>query len=70
MQVSHSSPLRQEIAPRVFDEKSMILDFEYEMVQRLTVQLHQKGFLSESEFERIHALNKQTFSPLYKEIMT
>ncbi|MBD3948436.1 hypothetical protein I4Q36_05175 [Tuanshanicoccus lijuaniae] len=69
MQVSQGSPLRQKTSPRVFDEKSMILDFEYEMVQKLTVQLHQKGLLSESECERIQALNKQTFSPLYKEIM-
>ena len=57
------------VAPRVFTKESMQLDFEYEMAQKLTRLLYEKGMISLDEMNRISALNKKKFYPLYGDIM-
>ena len=48
---------------------SMQCDFDYEIVQIITRSLCEKGLISEEEQIRISKLNKERFSPLYKELI-
>lgn len=56
-------------APRVITMESMQLDFEYEMAQKLTRSMYEKGLISFDEMNRISALNKEKFYPLYGDLM-
>lgn len=56
-------------APRVITKESMQLDFEYEMAQKLTRSMYDKGLITLDEMNRISALNKEKFYPLYGDIM-
>lgn len=56
-------------APRVITKESMQLDFEYEMAQKLTRSMYEKGLISIDEMNRISALNKEKFYPLYGDLM-
>ena len=56
-------------APRVITKESMQLDFEYEIAQKLTRSMYEKGMISLDEMNRISALNKEKFYPLYGDIM-
>ena len=56
-------------APRVITKESMQLDFEYEMAQKLTRSMYEKGLISIDEMNRISSLNKEKFYPLYGDIM-
>ena len=44
-------------------------DFEYEMAQKLTRNLYEKGVISVDEMNRILSLNKEKFSPFYADIL-
>ena len=48
---------------------SMQCDFDYEIAQIITRSLCEKGLISEEEQIRISKLNKERFSPLYKELI-
>ena len=56
-------------APRVITKESMQLDFEYEIAQKLTRSMYEKGLISLDEMNRISALNKEKFYPLYGDLM-
>lgn len=56
-------------APRTITKETMQLDFEYEMAQKLTKSMYRKGLISLDEMDRISALNKEKFYPLYGDIM-
>ena len=56
-------------APRVITKESMQLDFEYEMAQKLTRSMYEKGLISIDEMNRISELNKKKFYPFYGDIM-
>lgn len=56
-------------APRLITKESMQLDFEYEMAQKLTRSMYEKGLISIEEMNRISALNKEKFYPLYGDLM-
>ena len=49
--------------------EDMQQDFDYEIAQMLTRSLLDNGFISEEEHRRISKLNKESFSPLYKELI-
>ena len=49
--------------------EGMQLDFEYGIAKKITRGLFESGLISEEEQERINALNKETFPPLYKELI-
>ena len=57
------------VAPRVITKETMQLDFEYEMAQKLTRSMYEKGLISLDEMNRISALNKEKFYPLYGDLM-
>lgn len=69
MQVFKEPAINLQIAPRVMTQETMQKDFEYEMAQKLTRSLYEKGVISVDEMHRIFALNKVKFSPFYADII-
>ena len=54
---------------RTMTEEAMQQDFEYEMAQKFTQALFEKGLISEAEKAKISTLNREKFSPFYGDIM-
>jgi len=69
MQVFKDLAINLQVAPRMMTQEAMQKDFEYEMAQKLTKNLYEKGIISVDEMNRIMVLNKEKFSPFYGEIM-
>ncbi|WP_317368356.1 SHOCT domain-containing protein [uncultured Tyzzerella sp.] len=69
MQVFKDLTINLQVAPRVMTQEAMQKDFEYEMAQKLTRSLYEKGIISVDEMHRIQVLNKKKFSPFYAEII-
>lgn len=69
MQVFKEPVINLQVAPRVMTHEAMQKDFEYEMAQKLTRSLYEKGVISVDEMHRILALNKEKFSPFYADIL-
>ena len=44
-------------------------EFDYIQAEKLLRKMLEKGLITEVEFNKIDALNRQTFSPFLKEIM-
>lgn len=44
-------------------------EFDYIQAEKLLKKMLQKGLITEAEFNKIDALNRQTFSPFLAEIM-
>ena len=44
-------------------------EFDYIQAEKLLRKMIQKGLITEAEFNKIDALNRQTFSPFLAEIM-
>lgn len=44
-------------------------EFDYYRAEKLLRKMLEKGLITEVEFNKIGALNRQTFSPFLKEIM-
>lgn len=69
MQVSKNMPAPNHIPVRMMTKESMQKDFDYEMAQKITKNLLDKGLISIDEYDRISALNAQKFSPFYGDLM-
>ena len=54
---------------RTMTVEAMQQDFEYEMAQKFTQALFEKGLISEAEKAKISTLNREKFSPFYGDIM-
>lgn len=63
-----SSPI-QKIPARKMTEEQMQQDFNYKMAQKFTQALLDKGMINEDEFNKITALNQESFSPYLVELM-
>ena len=50
-------------------EDSVKNEYDYLVAENLTKRLLQKGYINQSEFEKIMAKNRETFSPFLAEIM-
>ncbi|WP_139904016.1 SHOCT domain-containing protein [Clostridium thermarum] len=55
-------------AKRVSQEQ-LKCEFDYIQAEKLLRKMLQKGLITEVEFNKIDALNRQTFSPFLAEIM-
>ncbi|KOY81995.1 hypothetical protein ADM90_13170 [Lysinibacillus macroides] len=44
-------------------------EFDYIQAEKMLRKMLQKGLITEAEFNKIDALNRQTFSPFLAEIM-
>lgn len=69
MQVTKDTKLHLDVAPRTITTETMQQDFEFEMAERMARSLYENGMISLDELNRISALNKEKFYPLYKDIM-
>ena len=58
-----------KVAPRRMTEAAMQQDFEFMIAEKLTRQLLDQGLITEREFNKIMAKNRETFSPYFAEIM-
>ena len=54
---------------RTMTAEAMQQDFVYEMAQKFTQALFEKGLISEAEKAKISTLNREKFSPFYGDIM-
>lgn len=50
-------------------EASLKNEYDYLIVENLTKRLLENGFINQSEFDKIMAKNRETFSPFLSEIM-
>lgn len=66
-EVINGMPIMGEV--KQMTDRQMQNEFDYYMAQKLLMQLLTKGFINQVEFDKITALNRQTFSPLLAEIM-
>ncbi|OUO80838.1 hypothetical protein B5F53_03865 [Blautia sp. An249] len=55
--------------PRTFTMGELQQEYDYYMAQKLLKKLREADLISEGEFNKITALNRQTFSPYLAEIM-
>lgn len=69
MEVSKSTQIELDVAPRRMTLDSMQKDFEYEMAQKLTKSLLDQGLISVDEYDRISELNRVKFYPFYGDLM-
>ena len=69
MEVTKNASRMTETPPRQMTLEAMQADFEYRMAQKLTKKLLDKGLISEGEFDKISALNREKFSPFLPELL-
>ncbi|MGF7142369.1 hypothetical protein HNQ56_000787 [Anaerotaenia torta] len=50
-------------------EDSVKNEYDYLVAENLTKRLLQKGYINQSEFDKIMAKNREAFSPFLAEIM-
>ena len=51
------------------DQQDIINEINYYRAQKITEQLYASGMLSFDEYDKITALNRQSFSPLYADLL-
>ena len=66
--------ITEEITEKRIESKSVSLEqlqheFDYIQAEKLLRKMLEKGLITEVEFNKIDALNRQTFSPYLAEIM-
>ena len=69
MEVSRSTQIELDVAPRRMTQEAMQKDFEYEMAQKITRNMLEQDLISIDEYDRISALNRVKFSPFYGDLM-
>lgn len=52
-----------------FSQKRLQSDLDYQRAQNITKKMLEKGLISEDEFNKLDAINRETFLPLFAEIM-
>jgi hypothetical protein len=75
----HEDKKVMKISDGVIDKSTTVLkrvsqeqlqrEFDYIQAEKLLRKMLQKGLITEVEFNKIDALNRQTFSPFLAEIM-
>ena len=51
------------------DQQDIINEINYYRAQKITEQLYAAGMISFGEYDKITALNRQSFSPLYADLL-
>ena len=71
MQVTKLTPEQMNAAPKKheYTEEELQQEFAYTLAQQMTKKLLEKGLVSDEEFQKITAKNKETFSPKLAAIM-
>jgi hypothetical protein len=61
--------LENRIESKGVSQEQLQREFDYIQAEKLLKRMLEKGLISEAEFNKITALNRQTFSPILAEIM-
>ena len=71
MQVTKLTPEQMNAAPKKheYTEEEMQREYGYMLAQQMTKKLLEKGMISEGEFHKITAKNRETFSPKLAALM-
>ena len=71
MQVTKLTPEQMNAAPKKheYTEEEMQQEYGYMLAQQMTKKLLEKGLISDVEFHKITAKNRETFSPKLAAIM-
>lgn len=59
----------KSIQLKKMSQEQLQREFDYIQAEKLLRKMLQKGLITEAEFNKIEALNRQTFSPYLAEIM-
>lgn len=59
----------KSIELKKMSQEQLKREFDYIQAEKLLRKMLEKGLITEVEFNKIDALNRQTFSPFLKEIM-
>ena len=69
MNVTNAAQLKMNTPARTVTLDDMQKDLGYEMAQMITKSLFDHGLISEDEMKKIMKYNKETFEPIYKELL-
>ena len=61
--------VENRIEPKSVSQEQLQHEFDYIQAERLLKKLLKKDLITETEFNKITALNRQTFSPFLAKIM-
>lgn len=59
----------KSIELKKMSQEQLQREFDYIQAEKLLRKMLQKGLITEAEFNKIDALNRQSFSPFLEEIM-
>ncbi len=59
----------KSIKLKKMSQEQLQREFDYIQAEKLLRKMLQKGLITEAEFNKIEALNRQSFSPFLAEIM-
>ena len=59
----------KSIELKKMSQEQLQREYDYIQAEKLLKKMLQKGLITEAEFNKIDALNRQTFSPFLAEIM-
>ena len=59
----------ESIELKKMSQEQLQREFDYIQAEKLLRKMLQKGLITEAEFNKIEALNRQSFSPFLAEIM-
>ena len=51
------------------DQQDIINEINYYRAQKITEQLYASGMISFDEYDKLTALNRKTFSPIYADLL-
>lgn len=68
MQVFKGTSISLDVASRAMTQEAMQKDFEYELAQKITKSMYEKGLISVDELHRISALNREKFCAFYGDL--
>lgn len=68
MHVVKDKKINPGVEPRKMTPETMQNDLKYELAQKLTKSLHEKGLISVDELHKISALNRKKFCAFYGDL--
>jgi len=61
--------IENRLEPKKVSQEQIQREFDYIQAEKLLKKILEKGLITVAEFDKITALNRQTFSPVLAEIM-
>lgn len=61
--------IENRLEPKKVSQEQIQREFDYIQAEKLLKKILEKGLITVAEFDKITALNRQTFSPILAEIM-